>query len=156
LGVLKMARSVVRDVERQGCATAGPGLREEFRDVLDPAGQISSCLGFQEAAIVLEERATTGAVDQDQVCPVGERGHVGSGEGLCRAVCPGMVVEGTAAYLPGYVDDGVAIGGECPPSGGMDMVEECVHDTATEEPNGGPGSTIRFHDRLGAGFFLDR
>ena len=156
LSVLKMARSVVRDVKRHGCAAAGPDLGEEFRDVLNPAGQISSRLGFQEATIVLEERATTGAVDQDQVCPVGERGHVGSGEGLCRAVCPGVIVESTAAHLAGHVNDGVAIGGEGPPSGRVDMVEEGVHDATTEERNGGSGSAIGFHDRLGAGLSRKR
>ena len=54
LGVLKMARSIVRDVVRQGCSVTGSGFGEEFRDVLDPASQVASRLGSQEVTIVLE------------------------------------------------------------------------------------------------------
>ena len=136
LRVLQVAGRVVRDVERQGAARTGPAAASSSDTSRTLAPKLGRGLGAEQVAVVLEQRAAAGAVDDDVVGrperrDVLARQRFGARRGRRRARAARRSSPGPATSTTR-----VAVGLERAAGGVVDVAEEGVHDAAAEEGDG--------------------
>jgi hypothetical protein len=133
--MLQMTWGIIGDLERHRCALAGTSLRQKLGDIADLGAQLFGGLRADQAAVFLEQRAASSAVHNDEIALIRHCCYVGSGQGQRAVRITRMLVEGTAADLPGDFDYPVTVRFQRPAGGLVNMIEERIHDAATKQRN---------------------
>ena len=133
LGVLEMAGRIVGDVDLQWGAGPGPAISQQFRDVTNACAQPGGWLRSQQMAVVLEQRAASGAVHHHEIGLISQRFDVGRCERSRPFSVSRMLVQRSTADLTRRLHHSISIRFESPPRRRMDMPEQCIHDAPPEE-----------------------
>ena len=133
LGVLEMAGRIVRDVELQWGAGPGAAIGQQLGDVTNACSQPGGCVCSQQMAVVLEQRAASGAVHHYEIGLINQRFDVGRCERSRPFSVSRMLVQRSTADLTLRLHHSISIRLESSLRRYMDMPEQCIHDAAPEE-----------------------